>query len=148
MLASLPVFNHILDIILCSLELTHLYDLHCGDENLSFLACDRGRFLVMTVIEEEEEGLDREMIKLITASGDPNVSPTRFNPIGHAFSLDHRPTPEEVNLEAIKGPCNHYWRFLLDPEHPMARVTCEGIRLEILLSWWDKLTLCWTSGES
>lgn len=102
LLASLPFLNHIQDISLDLEELAYQYELCLEGEIFSFIAHDRNRFLVTTIAKDEVEGWDRQMLKLIFASGDPRKSPFGFNPPSCTFFIDCRIAPEDVNMEAIE----------------------------------------------
>lgn len=55
-----------------------------------------------TVNEEEEEGWDHEMLKLIAASRDTTDSPSKFNDTSRFLIMDYGPALERVNMETIK----------------------------------------------
>lgn len=53
---------------------------------------------MITVPAEEKKGWDRNMLKLLSASGDLDASLPRFNPSFRIFPLGHRLAPREVNM--------------------------------------------------
>lgn len=89
-----------------------------------------------TVNEEEEEGIDREMLKSVAATGDPDNSPSGFNSNSQFLARDYKHAPEKVKIKAIEKTlslCNHTWRFLVDLDSLTSKVACEGVSLDVSL---------------
>lgn len=101
-LVTLLVLNRLLQIDLGLKELSHLYEFHANDNSFSFHVRDPHCYLVTTVLEEDERGWNRELLKLVSSSGDVDVSPSGFIVDSKPLHRSYRPAPEEVKMEDIE----------------------------------------------
>lgn len=97
-LPFLSVLNHILGINLGLKEFVFLYEFRSDHEFISFSTRDRCCFFVTAVPAKKKLGWSRDMLKLVSTSGDLDASPSGFSPTARLLLLGYKPVPEKVNM--------------------------------------------------